>query len=146
MKTLLLENGDLVVGEGGFVMLEGSQKVRQDLSITMKEPFGIDRFHPRWGSLLHEYIGGTVGTETQMFIEGEVARLVQNYMALQQEQVERDLALGSVPRFSTGELVERVESIQIRQKYDSFRVRVTLRTISGQDVVLTQSISPEGSA
>jgi len=144
MKTFLLENGDLVIGEGGFIAITGPAKVRQDLAVSMKEPFGIDRFHPRWGSQLHEYIGGTVGPETHMFIEGEVNRLVQNYVYLQRDQVEKDLAEGRVPRFSTGELVRAVESIKVRQSYDSFKVRVSLRTISGSEVVLTQSVTTEG--
>lgn len=146
MKTLLLENGDLVIGEGGFAMIEGSSKVRQDLGIALREQFGLDRFHPRWGSILYDYIGQPVSTETHMFIESECARIVQNYAMLQTEYLERDLAKGVRPRFSTGELIQSIEKILVAQQYDTFRVRIILRTVSGTQVVLTQSVSSGGAS
>lgn len=141
MKALEIRNGDLVVGAGGFTTIEGAAKVRQDLGIAVREPYGSDRFHPRWGTLLHEYVGTAVGSLSEMRIQAEIARIVQNYIRVQGEALERDVATNRRPRFSKDEVVERVESIAIRQEYDKFRVRVIVRTFSNTDIAIIRSVS-----
>lgn len=130
-----------MVGAGGYTTIEGAAKVRQDLGIAVREPYGSDRFHPRWGTLLHEYVGTAVGPLSEMRIQAEIARIVQNYIRVQGEALERDVATNRRSRFSKDEVVERVESIAIRQEYDRFRVRVIVRTFSNTDIAIVRSVS-----
>lgn len=140
MKSLLIENGDFVVGPGGYVTVSGPAKVKQDLGIAVREPYGSDRFHPRWGSLLHQYIGMPTGDDVDLTVRTEVIRLIQNYMLTQGQAIERDAMHNRRTRFSTGEIVDRLESIEVRQEYDRYRFRVVLRTLSGEEVQLTRQV------
>jgi len=141
LKALEIRNGDLVVGAGGYTTIEGAAKVQQDLGVAVREPYGSDRFHPRWGTLLHEYVGTAVSEVSEMRIQAEVARIVQNYMRTQGEALARDVSTNRRTRFSKDELVERVESISIRQEFDRFRVRVIVRTFSNTDIAIIRSVS-----
>lgn len=140
MKQFAVRNGDFALGEGGFATVEGVAKVRQDLDMAAGEPFGIDRFHPRWGSLLHNYIGMNDPDEAAALIRSEVYRLVQNYISLQAYQVAQDAKLGRKTRFGAGELVDRVTSVTVQPQLDRFFVRVSVRTFSGAEIVLADTV------
>jgi hypothetical protein len=140
MKTFQIKDGDLVLGPGGFQTLEGPAKVAQDLGIAVREPIGCDRFHEGWGSGLHAFVGGRADDYTQMLIEGEINRLVNNYMMTQAEHVERDDTNSRKPRFATSELIGDIDSIDIVQQYDRFFIRVSLTTVAGDSVTLVQTV------
>lgn len=143
MKTLLIENGDFVIGPGGYAMVSGAKKVEQDLGIAVREPYGSDRFHPRWGSLLHEYVGRysvADGGGTDVLIQAEIQRVVQNYSFAQGDQLERDATMGRRSRFGTGELVDSISSIEIRQETDRYHLRVKIKTLSGEQVSVIRSV------
>jgi hypothetical protein len=141
MRGLLIENGDLVVGQGGFVLTNGPAKVRQDLAHAAAEPFGVDRFHPRWGSLLERFVGIPGSVESIALIRSEVNRIVQNYISIQNFNLREDQRLGRPNRYTSSELVSAIESIDVRQKYDRFFVRVGVRTFGGESVVLAGSVT-----
>ena len=141
MKTLLIENGDFVIGPGGFVSVDGPMKVKQDLAVAVREPYGSDRFHPRWGSLLHEYVGMAADDEMDLRVRAEITRLIQNYQFSQGQILERDTMRGRRSRFSTGELVDALQSIEVRQEFDRYHVRVTLRTLGRQEISLVRTVA-----
>lgn len=141
MRGLLIENGDLVVGQGGFALTDGPAKVRQDLSHAAAEPLGVDRFHPRWGSMLDRFVGLSYSDEAVALIKGEMNRLVRNYISIQNYNVREDQRLGRTNRYTAAELVSSIESISVAQNYDRFFVRVTVRTFGGASVVLAGSVS-----
>lgn len=140
MKTLEIKNGDLVIGPGGYSTVSGPAKVKQDLGLAVREPYGVDRFHPRWGSTLPDMIGGTIDDFARMRVVAEVQRIVANYMAVQQDLMARSTAAGRRPTFSSGEAVSAVEAIQVRQTMDRLHVRIVLRTLSGQSVSLVSTV------
>jgi hypothetical protein len=142
MRTLALRNGDLVLGQGGYAVVEGREKLRQDLSVLMREPFGSDPLHPRWGSLLTEYIGRPISDETAMLVRGEITRLLSNYGLVQAGLVAEDRSANRRPRFTTGEIIGQVLGIDVRQQWDRYRVRVSVKTLSGEQVTLIQSVEP----
>ena len=141
MRGLLIENGDLVIGQGGFVLTEGPTKVRQDLSHAAAEELGLDRFHPRWGSLLSRYVGMPEGDEVRALVKSEMNRIVQNYISVQNFNLREDQRLGRPNRYNASELVSEVASIDVRQEYDRFFVRVTVTTFGGESVVLAGSVT-----
>jgi len=140
MIDFALHNGDLAIGEKGYITVSGPAKVAQDLGVAVREPMGCDRFHPRWGSILPEFVGSPIGLLTETAIRNEVARLVANYIANQNEMLRADVNARRRPRFSTGEVIERLESIEVRQQYDLFRVRAVVRTLAGDRVEAVRTL------
>lgn len=136
MKTFRIENGDLVLGGEGFALVEGPDKVRQDLGVIVREPLGCDRFHPEWGSLLGGYVGFVTGASTETLIQAEIARLMSNYMAVQAQVLQSDHLASRSSRFTAGEVVDRVVAVDIQQSLDSYHVRVILNMLSSQDLVV----------
>lgn len=141
MKTLTLSNGDLVVGQGGFTTVTGTAKVKQDLGVAVREPYGCDRFHPRWGTTLINYIGGIVGPEIDTLVKSEITRLIKNYIAVQGEQMSNDATAGAISRFSTADMIQRIDGIDVAQEFDRFHVQVRLTLTSGDQVTLTRSVT-----
>jgi len=140
MKTLQIKNGDLVVGRGGHASISGVAKLRQDLAGAVMEPFGTDRFHPRWGSLLERYVGGILDETNKQRVAAEAQRVVSNYIGVQQEQMLAAQTSGRKVTFSSAEVVEAVQSVEVRQTYDRLYVRVIVRTLSGETVPLVTSV------
>ena len=140
MKTLEIRNGDLAIGRGGHATVEGGARLRQDLAVAMREPYGSDRFHPRWGFLLNEYVGGVLDEVTKQQVIGECRRVVANYIGIQQQQMAMARASGSRPRFSSGEVIDAVQGIEVRQTYDRLYVRVVVHSVSGESVSLVSAV------
>lgn len=140
MKQLELRNGDLVVGPGGHGTVRGARRIQQDLGAAVREAIGTDRFHPRWGTILQDYVGGVQNDESTMMIRAEIARVVQNYIVIQTEQITADMGLGLRPRYAPDEIVADVGNIEIQQRYDQVNVRVSVRTLQGDDVTILRSV------
>lgn len=140
MKTLALRGGDLVVGPGGLVTVTGHERVRQDLGVAAREPLGSDRFHPRWGTTLPDMIGLANQPDTEALVRAEILRLVQNYVALQGERMSRDSSYRRQPRYDASEIIDRIDTIDVRQEMDRLHVRVVLHTLSGAEVTLIETV------
>lgn len=140
MKTFLIDGGDLVLGQQGYATVEGPPKLRQDLGVAVREPYGCDRFHPRWGSLLYEYVGMQADQEAAAYVRGEITRLIQNYIHVQGAILAKDRAANRRPRYGRGEMISDIKGIDIQQSFAQFKVRVTLLTLSDVEVTLTQTV------
>lgn len=141
MKSPKLVNGDFQIGPGGYLMVEGSQKVIQDLGAIVREPYGQDRFHPRWGTILEDYIGRAIGKESSALIRSEIQRLIQNYIVVQNQQMEKDAQAGRKPRYKPSEIVSAVSGIAVQQAYDRINVKVSVETQNGESFDILRSVS-----
>jgi phage baseplate assembly protein W len=141
MKTFALQSGDLVIGNTGHKMISGTSKIRQDLALALGETYGNDRFHPQWGSVLPNYIGTPITSDTEMLVRSEVARVIQYYIGIQQNEILQDALKVDRTRFSTADVVARVSNISTVINYDTIQVKVTLTTAAQQNVSITRSIS-----
>ncbi len=141
MKTLELVNGDFAIGQGGFVMVDGLRKIHQDLSVLVREALGEDRFHPRWGSILQEFVGRSIGLETEADVRNEINRVIQNYMIMQTRQIQVDQTMGRRPRHKPEEVVREVQGIDIQQRTDRLNVRVKVRTASGDELNVIRTVN-----
>jgi hypothetical protein len=128
MRSLLLSQGDLVPGPGGFVTISGPDKVRQDLGVAVREPYGIDRFHPEWGTTLERMIGGVVDKATPS-------------IARQQYEMQQDRLAGRTSRYKSGEAIDSVSSVDVVQEFDRIYVRVVLEMASGATNTLTTTVA-----
>lgn len=142
MIGFLLENGDLQIGANGFVTVSGATKVHQDLAIATLEPYGCDRFHPKWGSLLYNYIGDPITPVQETLVQSEISRLINNYVLVQQDIISKQVARGLQSQYSTDEIVSSIESVNVTQQQDFLTVSVLIKTTSGQSVTLTSQVNP----
>jgi hypothetical protein len=141
MFTLQIQNGDLQIGANGFAAVNGPSKVYQDLSLATLEPYGCDRFHPRWGSLLGNYIGDAITLVDENLVMAEVARLVNNYMMVQQDNISTEVSNGLQSQYASNEVVGSIEAIDVTQQADRLMVSVMILTVSGQQVTLQNEVS-----
>lgn len=141
MKTLALQSGDLVVGPNGHKTITGSAKIRQDLALALGEPYGNDRFHPDWGSVLPNYIGRPIGPDTEMLVRSEAARVVQVYIDVQTAEIVNDTLAARRSRFTTADVVARLDNINTQISFDSIRIKLSLVTQSQEALSVSRTVS-----
>lgn len=125
---------------GGYALVTGSDKLKQDLSLALEEPIGTDRFHRMWGSVLDSLIGQPNGPALVAMVQTEVERVLSNYLTVQQALLSRDALAGRTPRYGSGEVIQSVDSVQVSTSFDTISVLITLTTLSDQQVALTYTL------
>ena len=140
MKTLAIAGGDLVVGPTGHKTISGAQRIRQDLALHLGEDYGSDRFHPEMGSILPDYVGEMIDPDVEQQVGAEVARVVQQYIAIQEREVLRDHLAARLSRFNASDVIVGITGIQTSVDFDSIRVNASLLTQSGETVSATRTI------
>lgn len=141
MKTLALSGGDLVVGAGGLQLLDGSAKIRQDIALALGESYGDDPYHPGWGSVLQQYLGEPITTDTPMLVQAEVNRVLQQYIANQQQKLAAASLNNQQHTISTSEIIRTVNSVDVSVLYDSVSVLIDLTTMAGQTMKISRTVS-----
>jgi phage baseplate assembly protein W len=140
VQTLALVNGDLMPAQGGYLLYSGVDRIRQDLTLALLEDYGYDRFHPRWGSVIKQYIGNVITPQLQSLVRAEVNRIVQNYIAIQQAEVLRDSQVDVVGRFSTSDVVRSLLSIKTTIEMDRIDVQLALETLARTSVTIKRQV------
>lgn len=142
MQTLALVNGDLAIsGAGGYATLSGVDRIRQDLTLALWEEYGTDRFHPRYGSIVKQYLGSPITPELQQLVKAEVNRVIQNYIALQQAEVIRGTQFDVTGVFDTSDVVRSLDGIDVHTALDAIYVRATLTTLARERVTISRQVS-----
>lgn len=141
MKTLALADGDLVLSGRGHATVDGVFKTMQDIGIALREEFGVDRFHPNWGSLLPNMIGRPFDEDVLLDVRSEVVRIVNNYLNVQRDTVLRRAA-GA--RVSSSEIIDRVDKVQVVPKdYGRIDVTIFLVTLDRRAFSLSMTIGAQ---
>jgi phage baseplate assembly protein W len=141
VKTLALANGDLVVGPNGHATITAAAKIRQDLALALIEPLGNDRFHTEWGSVLPTYIGQPVNDETDVLVRAEVARIIEQQIAIQQRDISSDSYQGATARYATADVIAGIQDIRVTLDYDTIRLVVTLVTQAGVRININRTVN-----
>ena len=141
MKTLALVQGDLSPAPGGYLMYNGAAKIHQDLALALKEAYGEDVLHPRWGSILKQYVGFPLTDDVKTKILTEINRVIGNYITVQNARIVQDSNTGSISSLTTDDVVRSVSNVSVQQIYDSLVVSVILETLSRQQVNINQVMS-----
>jgi phage baseplate assembly protein W len=141
MDTWTINSGDLQLSGGTFATLSGPAKIQQDLGIASLTPYGSNRFHPRYGSVLGNYIGAPIGTTTQQFLRSEISRLITNYQTVQLNKMNKAIIAGYSSSYAPNDIVQSVTSIDVVQNYDSFSISITLQTMGGTSVTLSTAVT-----
>ncbi len=124
--SLAIEDGDLQLKGSSVAIVHGVDKLYQDLSIWLREPFRVDRFHITFGSVLDSYIGSVIDRSTTYEVRAEVMRVLQNYQAKQLEVYKKQ-----PDRLSLDEILMDIDNIDVRLSYDSVIVNILFRTAKG---------------
>lgn len=140
MQTFGLVHGDLDISGGGYVLLTGADRIRQDLALALMEEYGSDRFHPGWGSVISRYIGQVLTPELQQLVRAEVNRVIQNYISIQRAEVLRDSQVDIAGRFNTNDVVRRLISVTTSTRFDRIDAVITLETLARETVQIKKQM------
>ena len=131
--SLKVVNGDLSITAGSFDLVQGVDKLTQDLPLWLTERYRDDRFHPTYGSILDGYIGGVINAQdTVVRIQSETLRVLSNY---QQTQLVRFKETPS--KFQPSELLQAVNGVDVSLSYDKVVVLVRITTAARTTTSLT---------
>lgn len=142
MKTFQISGGDFVLSNGSFATVTGKTKIQQDLGTALATEYGTDRFHPRYGSTLPNYIGQTAGSGTKILVQSEVTRVVNNYASIQQANINSYLRRGLQAPYSQSEVIAQLNAVAVQQDYDTFEVAAVITTQAGQSTSISASVTP----
>jgi hypothetical protein len=141
MQTLAIVNGDLVLSAGDLMTIHGPAKVSQDLFFALNENYGADPYHPQWGSVLDRFIGQPMLPGTHSAVLSEVQRVLNNYIAVQADQINKAGALNQRGMYGAGEVVSKIETINATPTQDTLQVNATLTTLAGQSISVTRQVT-----
>lgn len=127
--------------DGGYQLYSGVDRIRQDLQLALREEYGSDRFHPKWGSIILRYIGQIQSQHLEMLVRAEINRVLQNYIAVQQAEVLRDSQVDVKNRFTTSDVVRRVTAMVTDMQLDRINVALSLETLSRETVRIKRQVA-----
>jgi len=122
--SLKVVNGDLSIKGGSFEVVQGKDKLTQDLTLWLTERYRDDRFHPTYGSILDGYIGGVINAQdTIVRVQTEVLRVLSNYQQIQMARFKE------IPnKFQPSELLQAVNKVSVSLSYDKVIVLIRITT------------------
>lgn len=141
MQGLAVVDGDLVLSGGSFLTLTGPPRIKQDLSFALRDEYGADPNHPYWGSILDRYIGQPLTASLQQQVVAEVQRILNNYIAVQADQVNASVINNVRGTLNTSDVVRSVTSIDTVISMDSILVTVELQTMARDSVTISRLVS-----
>ncbi len=134
--SLKITDGDLDMSTGVLKRVGGLDKLTQDLSLWLREPYGTDRFHPLYGSVLDQYIGSIINDLSEHHIKTEVVRVLNAYQQIQYESMRANPS-----KYTLDELLDTVDSVEVKVSYDSVYVDVRFTTASRKAGRVTGEVS-----
>ena len=136
--SLAIANGGRVRSGNSMAIVYGSEKLKQDLCLWVTERYGTDRFHPKLGSVLPDFIGSLITDNTRTQIQSEILRILQNYQAVQLQGMK-----AAPQRYSYSELLYSIDAINVAISYDTVSATVAVRNAdrTPATIAVTQSAS-----
>lgn len=125
MYTLKLTNGDLDFTSRRGTVIRGREKLKQQLGLWVSESYGIDRFHPRYGCRLQDFIGSNRSNQFMTSAENELRRVINLYISQQAEQFDK-----APQNFDKSEVIIQVLLISSYFKLESLYCAVSVKTMA----------------
>jgi len=132
--SLAIANGDLVKNGDQLAIVYGVDKLKQDMTCWLVERYGGNKFHTDHGSILEEYIGKTINSNTQAQIYSEILRVLHNYQSRQYRAFTANPSL-----FALSELMYSIDHVDIKISYDTVKATIS---VSNPASTATVTISP----
>ena len=136
-KSLSIAAGDLTVTGRHYDTVRGKDKLMQDLKCLMIEREGTDAATPEFGSQFETdtYIGNFYTDILAEEAKADVQQLLEDYQAAQLEKIkEETIAYNGLNTMEEGEVIETIDSIESAFSVDTLIIRVTLTTLSGEQI------------
>jgi len=137
--SLAIADGDLSRRGSQLSLVFGVNKLKQDLNCWLREQFGADRFHVNMGSILQEFVGSVVSGSTQVEVQSEVMRVLQNYQAMQVRRFREN-----PQKLSPSELLVSIDDVEITVNYDAVWVTVRIRNGSNESTTINVASGQTG--
>jgi len=145
MKTIQVQNGDIALDSGGRLQfVQGTSKLVQDLTLWLKENYGIGFTSPNFGSLLPGLIGAPMTGGTLARVRTEVTRIISLYQSQQILALKQSQTRAQLSNWNKSEIINSIDSIVVTPNYTSINITVGLTTLSGSTLSLTILITSEG--
>mgnify|MGYP000477547127 CR=1 FL=1 len=125
--SLKVVDGDIATLGSAMGIVYGVEKLKQDVSLWLRERYQSDRFHLSYGSILDNFIGGVIDDSTVHMVQTEVVRVLQNYQSLQYRLLKEH-----PDRLSADEILVSIDDVRVRIDYDTVNVAVRFSTGSNR--------------
>lgn len=142
MQTLKVSNGDFVLDGGNYGVVEGQDKLRQDLWFALAEPIGCDRFHSTWGSILSLLVGQPSTVANQTKAQSDASRVVSTYATAQRQAVTSASLSGRSQNYALDELITSVKNVEVAPSMDRLNLVVRLTTGDQGNVAIFATAAP----
>lgn len=145
MKTLQVQNGDIQLDSGGRLLFRrGSDKLVQDLTLWLKEPYGTSFTAPSYGSTLVSMIGSSMDSGTTALVQSEVTRILNLYQSQQILSLQTAQNLSQLSNWNKSEIIGSINSVSVSQYYTSVIVEIVLTTLANTSVSFAININENG--
>lgn len=136
-------------------MVQGRDKLVQDLTLWLLEPLGIGFTTPNFGSLLNSvdrgpngrraghFIGRGLTEERAAEVESEVDRILNLYQQDQIQKIRRAQIEGRLYLYRRAEILDAVDEVASRIDRDRAIIRASITSGANSDITLTTLVDTE---
>lgn len=159
MKNFRVTDGDLDINKSNRVdMVQGRDKLVQDLTLWLLEPLGIGFTTPNFGALLNyidlvtvgprrrqegHFIGKGLTEQRAAEVESEVDRILNLYQSNQIEKIRRAQIEGRLYLFRRAEILDSIDQVASRIDRDRMIIKASLTSGANSDITLLARIDTE---
>lgn len=156
MKNWRVTNGDLDINKSNRVdMVQGRDKLIQDLTLWMLEPLGIGFTTPNFGALLNyldigpkgrasgHFIGRNLDEQRAAEVESEIDRILNLYQQDQIQKIKRAQLEGRLYLYRRTEVLNSIQEVASRIDGDRMIVRASITSGANQDISLLARVDTE---
>src|SRR5438105_4488925 len=125
MKSFEISDGDLSISKSKRVnLVQGREKLIQDLTLWLLEPLGIGFTTPSFGSTLNtvaprddvgrgqgRFVGRSFTEDRALEVEAEIDRILHLYQQNQIQRIKNAQAQGTLYTFSRKEILDSIDSL-----------------------------------
>lgn len=126
-KSFAVQNGDILVKSSSVQTVSGTDKLKQDIFVWLAEAYGVDRFHPQYGSTLSAHIGRLNTLDNAFAVEVETNRVLTNLQRYQKVLYEADPS-----RYQPEELLDTIIDVTATPNLDNLSLQITFATAVGK--------------
>lgn len=157
MKNFRVSDGDLDISRANRVdMVQGRDKLVQDLTLWLLEPLGIGFTTPNFGALLNyvdrvgvrrrqegHFIGRGLDEQRAAEVESEVDRILNLYQQNQIEKIRQAQLQGRLYLYRRAEILDSIDQVASRIDRDRMIVRAAITSGANSDITLMSLIDSE---
>ena len=150
-KSFAVKGGDLSIGAGrSLEIVDGQEKLLQDLKNWIMERIGTDPATPTFGSRLDggmdngRYVASMIGQpmsdEAVAEIKLQISELISRYRVFQLEKIQDEIARFGETTIKPEETISRLQKIEAIVLGDTVAVRAQIATLANHNLKIVVPI------